>query len=93
MDAGRPILTQRDWLLLFGHPSEKTFSLHMWLRFAVLWFAAVLIGFVEGIRSLALWSRCFFVGAVFLIALVSLAHCAEVVRLIVGLPSGLSPVI
>ena len=34
--------------LLFGHPREKVLSLHLWLRFAVLWVAFVLIGFVEG---------------------------------------------
>src|SRR5262249_2576931 len=44
----RPVFTERDWLFLFGHPREKVLSLHMWLRFAVLWVAVVLIGFVEG---------------------------------------------
>jgi len=28
--------------------SERVLSLHLWLRFAVLWFAVVPIGFVEG---------------------------------------------
>jgi len=45
---GRPVFTERDWLFLFGNPREKVLSLHMWLRFAVLWVAVVLIGFVEG---------------------------------------------
>src|SRR5262245_3022169 len=45
---GRPVFTERDWLFLFGHPREKVLSLHMWLRFAVLWVTVVLIGFVEG---------------------------------------------
>ena len=35
----------------------------------VLWFIVVLIGFVEGLRSLTLWSRSF-LGAVFLTAFV-----------------------
>src|SRR5262245_13660359 len=45
---GRPVFTQRDWLFLFAHPREKVLSLHLWLRFAVLWVAVVLIAFVEG---------------------------------------------
>src|SRR5215467_649321 len=45
---GRPVFTERDWLFPFGNPREKVLSLHMWLRFAVLWVAVVLIGFVEG---------------------------------------------
>src|SRR5262245_51615706 len=34
---GRPVFTERDWLFLFGHPREKVLSLHLWLRFGVLW--------------------------------------------------------
>ena len=45
---GRPVFTERDWLFLFGQPREKLLSLHLWLRFAVLWIAVVLIGVVEG---------------------------------------------
>src|SRR5215510_16494488 len=45
---GRSVFTERDWLFLFGHPRDKVLSLHLWLRFAVLWLAVVLIGFVEG---------------------------------------------
>jgi hypothetical protein len=45
---GRPVFTDWDWLFLIGRPREKVFSLHLWLRFATLWFAVVLIGFVEG---------------------------------------------
>src|SRR5262252_10125111 len=45
---GRPVFTERDWLFLFGHPREKVLSLHLWLRFAVLWVAVVLVAFVEG---------------------------------------------
>jgi hypothetical protein len=44
----RPVFTDRDWRFLFGHPREKVLSVHLWLRFATLWFAVVLIGFVEG---------------------------------------------
>jgi hypothetical protein len=39
---------ETDWLFLFGHRREKVLSLHLWLRFAALWLAVVLIGFVEG---------------------------------------------
>jgi len=45
---GRPVFTERDWLLVSGDPREKILSLHLWLRFAVLWVAVVLIGFIEG---------------------------------------------
>src|SRR5215475_14771904 len=45
---GRPVFTERDWLFLLGHPREKVLSLHLWLRFAVLWVAVVLVAFVEG---------------------------------------------
>jgi hypothetical protein len=45
---GRSVFTDRDWLFLFGNAREKVLSLHLWLRFAVLWVAVVLIGFVEG---------------------------------------------
>jgi len=56
----RPIFTERDWLFLFGHPREKVFSLHLWLRFAVLWVAVVLIGFVEGFVFLPFGLAAFF---------------------------------
>ena len=45
---GWPAFTERDWLFLFGYPPEKVLSLHLWLRFAVLWVAVVFIAFVEG---------------------------------------------
>jgi hypothetical protein len=76
---GRPVFTQRDWLFLFGHPQEKVLSLHLWLRFAALWFAVVLIGFVEGC-SVTLWStivRRYSVAHRFC----SLACCTEVATL------------
>ena len=64
---GRPIFTERDWLFLFGHPREKVLSLHLWLRFAVLWVAVVLIGFVEGFVLLP-FGLAAFVSAIFLTA-------------------------
>ena len=66
---GRPVFTERDWLFLFGNPREKVLSLHMWLRFAVLWVAVVLIGFVEGYVLIPLGLAAF-LGSVFLTALV-----------------------
>ena len=66
---GRPIFTERDWLFLFGHPREKVLSLHMWLRFAVLWVAVVLIGFVEGYVLIPLGLAAF-LGSLFLTILV-----------------------
>ena len=45
---GRAVFTQRDWLFLTGQPRGKVLSLHLWLKFAVLWVAIVLIGFVDG---------------------------------------------
>ena len=62
---GRPVFTERDWLLLFGHPREKLVSLHLWLRFAVLWVAVVFIGLVEGFVFLP-FGLAAFVGTVFL---------------------------
>ena len=62
---GRSVFTERDWLFLFGHPREKVFSLHMWLRFAVLWLAVVLIGLVEGYDFLP-FGLAAFVSAIFL---------------------------
>jgi hypothetical protein len=44
---GRPLLTERDWLFLFGQTRQRVFSVHFWLRFAALWFTAVIMGFVE----------------------------------------------
>jgi len=65
----RPVFTERDWLFLTGHPREKVLSLHLWLRFAALWLAVVLIGFVEGYVLLP-FGFASFLGAVFLTALV-----------------------
>src|SRR5262245_55117745 len=64
---GRPVFTERDWLFLFGQQREKVFSLHLWLRFAVLWVAVVLIGFVEGFVLLP-FGLAAFVSAMFLTA-------------------------
>jgi hypothetical protein len=66
---GRRAFTERDWLFLFGHPREKVLSLHLWLRFAVLWFAVVVIGFVERYVLLP-FGLAAFLSAVFLTALV-----------------------
>ena len=66
---GRPVFTERDWLFLLGHPREKVLSLHMWLRFAVLWVGVVLIGFVEG-YVLIPFGLAAFLGSVFLTAFV-----------------------
>src|SRR5215467_10355753 len=66
---GRPVFTERDWLFLFGHPREKVLSLHLWLRFAVLWVTVVLIGFVEGYVLIPLGLAAF-LGSVFLTAFV-----------------------
>ena len=62
---GRPVFTERDWLFLFGNPGEKVLWLHLWLRFATLWFAVVVIGFVEGCVLLP-FGLAAFLGAVFL---------------------------
>jgi hypothetical protein len=62
---GRPAFTERDWLFLFGHRRQKVLSVHLWLRFAVLWVAVVLIGFVEG-YVLLLLGLVAFLGAVLL---------------------------
>jgi hypothetical protein len=66
---GRPVFTKHDWLFLFGHRREKLFSLHLWLRFTVLWFIVVLVGFVEGYVLLP-FGLAAFLGVVFLTALV-----------------------
>ena len=62
---GRPVFAERDWRFLFGHPREKLLSLHLWLRFAALWVAVVLIGFVEGYVLLP-FGLVAFLAAVFL---------------------------
>jgi hypothetical protein len=66
---GEPVFTDRDRLFLFGHPREKVLSLHLWLRFAVLWVAVVLIGFVEGYVLLP-FGLAAFLGSLFLTVLV-----------------------
>jgi hypothetical protein len=66
---GRQVFTEKDWLFLFGHAREKVLSLHLWLRFAALWFAVVVIGFIEGYVLLP-FGLASFLGAVFLTALV-----------------------
>jgi hypothetical protein len=36
-----PVFMERDWLLLFGHPSEKVFTLCLWLGFRQMLLAEV----------------------------------------------------
>jgi len=67
----RPIFTDGDWLFLFGHPREKVLSLHLSMRFAVLWVAVVFIGLIEGFVLLPLGLAAF-LGALFLTALIVL---------------------
>jgi hypothetical protein len=64
-----PLFTDRDWLFLTGRPREKVLSVHLWLRFAALWFTVVLIGFGEGYVLLP-FGVAAFIGAIFLTALV-----------------------
>src|SRR5262245_51483093 len=66
---GKPVFTDRDWLFLFGHTRAKVLSLHLWLRLAALWFAVVLIGFIEGYVLLPFGLAAFLRG-VFLTSLV-----------------------
>jgi hypothetical protein len=66
---GQPVFTEKDWLFLFGQTREKVLSLHLWLRFAVLWVAVVVIGFVEGYVLLP-FGLAAFLGSVFLTAFV-----------------------
>ena len=66
---GQRAFADRDWLFLIGKRNQKVFSLHIWLRFAVLWFAVVLTGFVQGYVLLP-FAVAAFVGAGFLAALV-----------------------
>jgi hypothetical protein len=42
---GQPAFTDCDWRFLFGQPREKVFSLKLWVKFAALWFAVVVVGF------------------------------------------------
>jgi hypothetical protein len=74
---GRPVFTERDWLFLFGHPQEKVLSLHLWLRFAALSFAVVVIGFIEGYVLLPFGLAAFF-WCYLSNRLCGLARCAEV---------------
>ena len=66
---GRPVFTERDWLLVTGHPRERILSLHLWLRFVALWVAVVFIGFVEGYVLLP-FGLLAFLGGILLITLV-----------------------
>src|SRR5262249_50727876 len=62
--GGGPFSPGGIGLFLFGHPRDKLLSLHLWIRFAVLWFTVVLIRGVEGYVLLPfglapLWGRFF----------------------------------
>ena len=61
---GQRAVTDRDWLFLSGERKLEVFSLHIWLRFAALWFAVVLTGFVEGYVLLPFAAAAFFGAAV-----------------------------
>ena len=77
---GRPVFTERDWFFLIGHPREKVLAVHLWLRFATLWFAVVLVGSAEGYVLWHLWSRIIrWRGGSHCAC--SLASCAEVATL------------
>ena len=52
-----------------GPSAGEVLSIHLWLRFAALWSAVVLIGFVEGYVLLP-FGLAAFLGAVFLSALI-----------------------
>lgn len=45
---GRRAFTDKDWLFLIGERRQRVFSLHVWLRVAVLWLVVVLTGVVQG---------------------------------------------
>ena len=64
-----PVFTERDWFFLICHPRDKVLAVHLWLRFATLWFAAVVVGFAEGY---VLWpfGLASFIGAAVLTTLV-----------------------
>jgi hypothetical protein len=49
---GRALFTDRDWLLLFGHPREKVFTLRPWLGVAGLTLGRGAIAFVLGLYVL-----------------------------------------
>jgi len=48
---GQPVFTERDWLFLFGHSRNEVFSLRLWLRFAALLLAVVIIGLAISFMS------------------------------------------
>ena len=77
---GKTVFTNQDWLFLFGHPREKVLLVHLWLRFAVLWVAVVLIGFVEDYVLLPFGLAAFLWGGLYHFA-GGLARCAEVATL------------
>jgi hypothetical protein len=66
---GKAVFTERDWVLLFGHPREKALTLRLWLRFAIMLLVVVAIGFALYVLPYGLvW----FVGALILDAVAAL---------------------
>lgn len=63
------IMTVLEALAILEAAQEKILSLHLWLRFALLWLVVVVIGFVEGYVRLP-FGLAAFLGAVFLTAFV-----------------------
>ena len=65
MRGGPSVYTERDWLFLTWPSAGESSLASPWLRFAALWVAVVLIGFVEGYVLLP-FGLVAFLGAVFL---------------------------
>jgi hypothetical protein len=83
---GRAVFTERVWLLLFGHPREKVFTLWLWLWFAALLLAVVAIGFALGLYLLP-YGLGWFVSALILAGVgVLLVAQGQIRRLALSLP-------
>ena len=67
---GRRAFTDKDWFFLNGERRQRVFSLHVWLRVAVLWLVVVLTGVVQGYVLLPVAVSAI-IGAGFLAALVA----------------------
>jgi len=66
---GQRAFTDRDWLFSRAGRKRKLFSVHVWLRFSVLWFTVVLTGLAGGYVLLPV-AVAAFAGAVILAVLV-----------------------
>jgi len=62
-----------------GHPREKIFSLHLWLKLGMLWFTVVLIGFAGG-YILFPYGLPLFLSAVLIAGLVVLLLAPKLLR-------------